>query len=89
MKLPVREKTYRQGACWSKAEDKLDPEKQHGAKQQQKGAGEVNWDGKSWKYWETDAVTDKREAWTALLWGLSNPHGPDILEVNLTWAAQT
>lgn len=79
-KLPVGEKTYsyRQGACWSKAKDKRGPEKRHSAKQQQKGAGEVNWDGKSWECQETDAVIDKREAWTALSCGLSNPHGADI-----------
>lgn len=78
-RLPVGEKTYsyRQGVCWSKAEDKQEPEKQHDAQQQQKGAGEVNWNGKSWECQETDAVTDKREAWTALLCGLSNTHGSD------------
>lgn len=78
-RLPVGEKTYsyRQGARLSKAEDKWEPKKQHGAKQQQKRAGEVNWDGKSWECQETDAVTDKRETWTALLCGLSNPQGSD------------
>lgn len=63
--------SYRQEPSWSKAKDKLAPELQHGAKQQEEGAGEINQDGKPEGCKETDTVKNKREAWRGLAYVLT------------------